>query len=244
MFFSKHFILLEEVKAKKLLIGFSFTQLLICQPHTHTHTYIFIYIYICVCVCVWVWVCVWMFVSCYARNISANVCPHFEEYEICSIFLLLCDWPNDPHKLLRLFPVCDSLICFYALISEFWPLAKRTSRNIYRFFGAVFFFFCHATRSLDLLLCVFFKYKQLYLLWPLNIFTLTLHCPVDSGSRIHRLYLCWGVRPPNECPGYDTKQSDDKASVTLLLEMRSSPSLPSFSGQHRPTEVESERVYL
>ena len=34
-------------------------------------------------------------------------------------------------------------------------------------------------------------------------------CPVGWGCRIHRLLLCRGVRPPpNECPGYDTKQSD------------------------------------
>ena len=35
----------------------------------------------------------------------------------------------------------------------------------------------------------------------------------------------------NECPGYDTKQSDDKAPVVLELGgMRSTPSLPSLPG--------------
>ena len=38
-------------------------------------------------------------------------------------------------------------------------------------------------------------------------------------SRIHRLHLCRGVRPPptppNECPAYDIKQSDGEASVNL-----------------------------
>ena len=34
-------------------------------------------------------------------------------------------------------------------------------------------------------------------------------CPVSWGCRIHWLHLCRGVRtPPNECPRYDTKQSD------------------------------------
>ena len=33
-------------------------------------------------------------------------------------------------------------------------------------------------------------------------------CPVSWGCRIHRVLLCRGVRPPNECPGYDNKQSD------------------------------------
>ena len=33
------------------------------------------------------------------------------------------------------------------------------------------------------------------------------------GCRIHWLHLCRGVRLLNECPRYDTKQSDGKASV-------------------------------
>ena len=51
-------------------------------------------------------------------------------------------------------------------------------------------------------------------------------CPVGWGCRIHRLYLCRGVRPPpNECSGYVTKQSDGKIPVMLGLRgMRSNPS--------------------
>ena len=52
-------------------------------------------------------------------------------------------------------------------------------------------------------------------------------CPVGWGCRIHRLHLCRGVRPPNECPGYDTKQSDGEVPVMLgLWGMQSTPSLP------------------
>ena len=37
--------------------------------------------------------------------------------------------------------------------------------------------------------------------------------PVGWGYRIHRLHLCRGVRPhPNQCPGYDTKQSVGEGS--------------------------------
>ena len=36
----------------------------------------------------------------------------------------------------------------------------------------------------------------------------TIHCPVGWGRRIHRLHLSRGVRPPKECHGYDTKQSN------------------------------------
>ena len=36
---------------------------------------------------------------------------------------------------------------------------------------------------------------------------------VGWGCRIHWLYLCTGYDSPNECPGYDIKQSDDEAPV-------------------------------
>ena len=41
--------------------------------------------------------------------------------------------------------------------------------------------------------------------------------PVGWGCRIHRLHHCRGLRPPpiDECPGYDTKQSDGEAPVML-----------------------------
>ena len=55
--------------------------------------------------------------------------------------------------------------------------------------------------------------------------TITIFCPVSWGSRIHQLHLCRGVRPsPNECLGYDTKQSDGKVPVMLgLWGMRRTP---------------------
>ena len=51
-------------------------------------------------------------------------------------------------------------------------------------------------------------------------------CPIIWGCRIHQLLLCRGVRPPpNECPGYDTKQSDGEVPTVLeLWGMRSTPS--------------------
>ena len=46
--------------------------------------------------------------------------------------------------------------------------------------------------------------------------------PVGWSYRIHRLHLCRGVRTPNECPRYDSKQSDGEALV--ILELLLSPS--------------------
>ena len=64
---------------------------------------------------------------------------------------------------------------------------------------------------------------------------------VDQGCKIHRLHLCRGVRPPtttNECPKYDTTQSDDEALVMLkLLGMQSTPLLPSL-----PAPLYSDKV--
>ena len=46
--------------------------------------------------------------------------------------------------------------------------------------------------------------------------TLT-RCPVGWACRIYQLLLCRGVGPPNECPGYDSKQSDGEVPVMLEL---------------------------
>ena len=64
-------------------------------------------------------------------------------------------------------------------------------------------------------------------------------CPVGWGCRIDRLLLCRGVRPPpNECPRYDTKQSDGEVPVMLeLWGMRSTFLLPSLPGPLWPRVV-------
>ena len=42
--------------------------------------------------------------------------------------------------------------------------------------------------------------------------------PVGWDCKIHRLYLCRRVRPPpTECPGYNTKQSDNPIYPTPPL---------------------------
>ena len=63
------------------------------------------------------------------------------------------------------------------------------------------------------------------------------------GCRIHRLLLYRGVRPPNECPGYDTKQSDGEVPVMLKLwEMWSTPSLSLLPGLLWPGMVAFDRA--
>ena len=68
-------------------------------------------------------------------------------------------------------------------------------------------------------------------------------CPVGSGCRIHRLHIYRGVPPPNECPGYNTKQSDGKVLVMLeLWGMRSTASLPLLPGPFWPGLVAPDRA--
>ena len=69
-------------------------------------------------------------------------------------------------------------------------------------------------------------------------------CPVGWSSRKNRQHLCWVVRPPpNEFPGYDTKQSDAEVSVMLeVWGMQSTPSLPSFLGPLCSGEIAPDRV--
>ena len=74
-----------------------------------------------------------------------------------------------------------------------------------------------------------------------------LMCPVGWGCRIHWLRLCRGVRTPpqkkNECPRYDTKESDGKVPVMLeLWGMWSTPSLPSLLGPLWPGVVAPDRA--
>ena len=69
-------------------------------------------------------------------------------------------------------------------------------------------------------------------------------CPIGWGCRIHWLLLCRGVRPPsrNECPAYDTKQSDGEVLVMLeLWGMWSTPSLPPLPGPPWPGVVAPDK---
>ena len=67
--------------------------------------------------------------------------------------------------------------------------------------------------------------------------------PIGWGCRIHQLHLCTGVRPPDNSPRYDTKQSDGEASVMLgFWGMQSIPSLPSLPGPLWPRVVAPDRV--
>ena len=68
--------------------------------------------------------------------------------------------------------------------------------------------------------------------------------PVSWSCGILRLHFCGVVRPaPSECPGYNIKQSDGKASVMLLFwGMRSTPSLPLLPGRLWPGVIKSDRV--
>ena len=68
-------------------------------------------------------------------------------------------------------------------------------------------------------------------------------CSVGWDCRIHRLRLCRGVRPPhNECPGYDTKQSDGEVPAVLeIWGMRSTPSLPLLPGPLWPGVIAPDK---
>ena len=72
-----------------------------------------------------------------------------------------------------------------------------------------------------------------------------LSSPVGRGRRTHQLRLNRGGKPlpPNECPAYDTEQSNAEATVMLKLwGMRSTYSLPSLLGPLWPRVVAPDRV--
>ena len=70
-----------------------------------------------------------------------------------------------------------------------------------------------------------------------------MYCPIDWGCRIHQLHLCSGIRPPHECPGYDTKQLNGEVPVMLgLWVLRSTSSLPLLRGPLWPGMVAPDRA--
>ena len=83
-----------------------------------------------------------------------------------------------------------------------------------------------------------------WITWNKTVFTFnSVYCPVGRGCRIHRLHLCRVVRPSNECPRYDNKQSDGEVPVMLVLwGMWSNSSLPSLPGPLWPGVVASDWV--
>ena len=69
------------------------------------------------------------------------------------------------------------------------------------------------------------------------------YCPVGWGCKIHRLHLCWRVRPPQRVSRYDTKQSDGEVPVMLeLWGIRGTPSWSSLPGPLWLGVVVSDRV--
>ena len=97
---------------------------------------------------------------------------------------------------------------------------------------------------------VTFMFHDFLILWQSSSiclyfrFFLCRPCPVGWGCRIHWLHLCRGVRlHPNECPGYDTKQSDGEVPVMLELRgMQSTPLLPLLPGPLWPGVVAPDRA--
>ena len=75
------------------------------------------------------------------------------------------------------------------------------------------------------------------------VYTLLNIEPVDWSCRIHRLHLCREVKPRNECPRYDNKQSDDEVPVILELWLiQNTPLLQLFPDPLWPGMAAPDRV--
>ena len=61
-----------------------------------------------------------------------------------------------------------------------------------------------------------YSFKYWYLINLMNTFPL-FASPIGCGCGIYWLHLCRRVRSPNECPRYNTKQSDGKVPIMLGL---------------------------
>ena len=75
--------------------------------------------------------------------------------------------------------------------------------------------------------------------------THNISCLVGWFCKIHQLHFYREARnsPTNECPGYDSKQSDGEVPVMLeLWGMQNNPYLPSLPGPLWPSEVALGRI--
>ena len=146
--------------------------------------------------------------------------------------------------------------CFFSQNAKLahWPLVKD-SRVTFWFLLVLYIYiytYLYVCMCVHMYVCVYiyiyiYVYIHIYIYMCVYIYIyiyiicmcMYIYCPVSRNWRIHRLLLCRGVRPPrNECPGYDTKQSDGEVPVMLeLWGIRSTPSLPSLPGPFCPWVV-------
>ena len=77
----------------------------------------------------------------------------------------------------------------------------------------------------------FFQYRWFIHNYIVSCVSNINNWPVIWGCWIHPLYLCEGLRSlANDCPEYDTRQSDGEASVLELWGIWSTSSLPLLPG--------------
>ena len=82
-----------------------------------------------------------------------------------------------------------------------------------------------------------------WIIWNKTVWHLTLYIGQSAGAVEYTASLQRGKTPPNECPGYDTKQSDGEVPAVLeLWGMQSTPSLPLLPGPLWPGVVVPDRA--
>ena len=92
-----------------------------------------------------------------------------------------------------------------------------------------------------------FNAVSVELKWSIVVMDTTRACtivwgPVSWGCRTCWLHLCRGIRPPNECPGYDIKPSDGKVPALKIWIMWNTFSLLLLPGPLWPRVVSPDRV--
>ena len=86
---------------------------------------------------------------------------------------------------------------------------------------------------MSFLCIIFYIYIYIYIDTQTDSYAHThIHTAPSAGAvQYTDCTSAWEYPPPNECPGYDTKQSDGEVPLMLeLWEMRSTPSLASLPG--------------
>ena len=133
---------------------------------------------------------------------------------------------NTDHRvLMSIWRLCSSLYVIIEVMSRIW---HRENLNILDYIHVV---------------GVGLKDRLQRFLQPLLIIIENVMNKIHGAVEYADCISARGNPPPDECPGYDTKQSDGEVPVMLeLWGMRSTPSLLSLPGQLWLEVVAPERV--
>ena len=176
--------------------------------YTYTHTHIYIYTYIHTYIRIHVYILMYAYIHIHTcMHTYTHTCTHTYTHMHIYIYIYIYIYIRLVSKM--------NITC---LNSNFSFSLTSFHKNIKAFSSP---YYLHIIGKGIIGFILFPKVLELcgmLTVSPMISFITIITDPIRWGCRIHRLLLCRGVRTPNpsnECPGYDTKQSNGETIVML-----------------------------